>query len=179
MSVIVKCVVCEQEFEAQKRTAKYCSDECRNKMRREKWANREKVPKDNSYKGEEKTCPICEKKFFPRSAAANQRICCYDCMPDGTQLTRGVFLNKIKMVRGGKCARCGYDTCIKALEFHHLDPTQKEFTISNGNFRLKEAIEESKKCILICSNCHRELHDNMWTTEELILEKEEVKYGSD
>ena len=47
-------------------------------------------------------------------------MCCYTCMPDGVQLTRGAFLAKIKEQRGGKCQRCGYNTCLKALEFHHL-----------------------------------------------------------
>ena len=91
-------------------------------------------------------------------------------MPDGIQLTRGMFLAKIKEIRGGKCIRCGYNICSKALEFHHLDPNEKDFTISNGNFKLIEALEESKKCILICSNCHRELHDNLWNVSDILKE---------
>lgn len=83
-----------------------------------------------------------------------------------------MFLAKIKEKRGGKCIRCGYDKCIKALEFHHLDPSKKDFTISNDHFKLLDAVNESKKCILICSNCHKELHDNLWSVEE--LRKEEV-----
>ena len=70
-------------------------------------------------------------------------------------------------VLGSCCCLCGYDKCIKALEFHHLDPSKKDFTISNDHFRLKDAVEESKKCILLCANCHRELHDNLWNIEEL------------
>ena len=78
--------------------------------------------------------------------------------------------------KGGKCSICGYNKYYGALEFHHLDPSQKDFTISNDHFKLQEAVEESKKCILLCSNCHKELHDNMWTIDELNLkEKEEVK----
>lgn len=97
-------------------------------------------------------------------------------MPDGVQLTRGMFLAKIKEARGGKCIRCGYDKCIKALEFHHIDPSKKDFTISNDHFKLLDAIAESKKCILICSNCHKELHDGLWTIDELNLkEMEEVE----
>ena len=110
---------------------------------------------------------ICEKIFKPKTPSANQRSCCYECMPEGTQLKRGDFLAKIKFFRGGCCERCGYNKCIKALEFHHLDPSKKDFTISNDHFRLKEAIEESKKCILLCANCHRELHDNIWKLEDL------------
>ena len=33
-----------------------------------------------------------------------------------------------------------------------------------------------KKCILICSNCHKKLHDGLWTIDELNLkEMEEVE----
>ena len=92
-----------------------------------------------------------------------------------------MFLAKLKESRGGKCVRCGYNKCLKALEFHHLDSSQKDFTISNDHFKLSEAVEESKKCILLCSNCHKELHDNLWSVQELKLEeKEEVEpYGVD
>ena len=166
--MVVNCVVCGKEFEAQKSTKKYCSNECLNASRRKKYAE-----KGRNRGISEKVCPICGKVFTPKSAAASQRTCCYDCMPDGIQLTRGMFLAKIKEQRGGKCIRCGYDKCIKALEFHHIDPSQKDFTISNDHFKLLEAIEESKKCILICSNCHKELHDNLWDIKDLKLEEQE------
>lgn len=91
-----------------------------------------------------------------------------------------MFLAKIKETRGGKCIRCGYNKCLKALEFHHVDPSKKDFTISNDHFKLLEAVKETKKCILICSNCHKEFHDNLWSLDELNLkEKEEVKYDLD
>ena len=175
--MIVKCIVCGKEFEALRSTKKYCSDDCINAMRRMKWANREKIQKEKGVS--EKQCPICGQIFKPKSAAANQRTCCYECMPDGVQLTRGAFLGLLKKQKGGKCSRCGYDKCLKALEFYHIDPSKKDFTISNDHFRLKDAIEESKKCILLCSNCHKEFHDNMWTLDELNIEEmEEVEpYG--
>jgi hypothetical protein len=173
--MLVKCVVCGKEFEAIRSTKKYCSQECINASRREKWANREKIKKQSKLMPE-KECPICGQKFRPKTPAANQRMCCYDCMPDGIQLTRGAFLAKIKEKRGGKCLKCGYNRCMKALEFHHLDPTKKDFTISNDNFKLKDAVEESKKCILLCSNCHKELHDDLWRIED--LGKEEINLGS-
>lgn len=174
--MINKCVICGNEFEAARSTKKYCSIECQNASRREKYANKEKNQKDTSYKGKPKICPICGKEFYPLTSTAHQRTCCYNCMPNGVQLTRGMFLAKIKESRGGKCIRCGYDRCIKALEFHHIDPSKKDFTISNDHFHLLEAVEESKKCILICSNCHKELHDNLWNIEDLnIEEREEVE----
>lgn len=175
--MINKCVVCGKEFEAIKSTKKYCSNDCMNTLRRQKYAEREKATKDNPFKGNEKVCPICGSHFIPKTAAANQRTCCYNCMPDGVQLTRGMFLAKIKETHGGKCVRCGYNKCLKALEFHHIDPSKKDFTISNDHFKLQEAVEEIKKCILICSNCHKELHDDMWNIED--LREEEVNLDSD
>lgn len=173
--VNVICVVCGKEFQAQKTTKKYCSKNCENAMRRMKWASRSKEEKEQKLMPEKK-CPICNNLFHPKTAAANQRIVCYNCMPEGTQLTRGGFLAKLKEAKGGKCIRCGYNKCLKALEFHHLDPSQKDFTISNDHFKLIEAVEESKKCILICSNCHKELHDNIWNIEELkLIRREEVE----
>ena len=171
----VKCVICGKEFTSIKSTKKYCSHECVKQMRRQQWANRERIPKNNDYKGKEKTCLLCGNAFRPKTSSANLRSCCYDCMPDGKQLTRGEFLAKLKLLHGGKCKRCGYDACLKALEFHHIDPSKKDFTISNDSLKLADAIKESKKCILICSNCHKEFHDGMWDIVELNLNaKEEV-----
>lgn len=170
----VNCIVCGKEFEAQKSTKKYCSKECNNAMRRQRWAERDKTLKKETVMSE-KICPICNQKFRPKTSAANQRSCCYNCMPDGVQLTRGAFLAKIKEERGGRCERCGYNICLKALEFHHLDPNKKDFTISNDHFKLIDAVAESKKCILLCSNCHKEYHAGMWNINDLIEnEKEEV-----
>lgn len=172
----VICKICGIEFEALKSTAKYCSNNCRNKMRRDKYADR-KEQGLNPYKSIPlmKKCLLCGKEFTPKTGAANQRTCCYDCMPEGTQLLRSEFLNILRQQRGGKCERCGYDKYLGALEFHHLDPSKKEFTIGNRDFKLQDCIEESKKCILICSNCHKELHANLWN----IIEREEVNLDTD
>lgn len=64
---------------------------------------------------------------------------------------------------GGKCTNCGYSKCADALEFHHLDTTQKDFGISyKGITRAWEKIQnELDKCILVCSNCHKEIHADL------------------
>ena len=172
-NLIIKCQVCGKEVEAQKSTKKYCSRSCENKAR---WLrNKAKVEaKKIGIDLEFKKCLICGASFKPREMSANQRTCCYDCMPEGTQLQRSGFLDLLRKQRGGKCERCGYDTYLGALDFHHIDPTEKDFTIGNRDFRLKDCVEESKKCILICANCHREIHADLWNLSELI-EKEEVK----
>ena len=62
-------------------------------------------------------------------------------------------------VLGCKCALCGYDKCVGALEFHHIEPENKSYQLSTGNCHsLKEDLEEAKKCLLVCANCHREIH---------------------
>lgn len=63
--------------------------------------------------------------------------------------------------KGGKCFRCGYNKCERALAFHHLDPSKKDFGLSkNGLTRSWEKTkEELDKCVLVCHNCHAEIHD--------------------
>lgn len=71
---------------------------------------------------------------------------------------------KIRTVEymGGCCSICGYDKCIRALEFHHLDPDKKSKDY-NKNFKLwsfERQKKELEHCILVCSNCHREIHNS-------------------
>lgn len=65
--------------------------------------------------------------------------------------------------RGGKCEICGYNKSQRALSFHHIDQKQKKFGLSaRGLTRSWEKIkEEIDKCILICANCHMEVHDGI------------------
>ena len=60
-----------------------------------------------------------------------------------------------------KCQKCGYDKCAEALDFHHINPEEKEDRIArmiSNNYSLDKIKEEMKKCIVLCSNCHREFH---------------------
>lgn len=81
---------------------------------------------------------------------------------------------KAKLVRiaGGSCRLCGYDKCVSALEFHHVDPSEKEFAITaNTNTRsFATMINEVRKCILVCANCHREIHSGL-VDSELVEER--------
>jgi transposase-like protein len=60
---------------------------------------------------------------------------------------------------GGRCAICGYDRYLGALEFHHLDPASKEFQLSVRGLTLgiEKLRVEARKCVLLCSNCHAEV----------------------
>lgn len=58
------------------------------------------------------------------------------------------------------CSICGYNRNIAALEFHHVNPDEKEFQIkSRCAKQVSKAIkQELDKCIVVCSNCHAEIH---------------------
>lgn len=58
---------------------------------------------------------------------------------------------------GGKCTLCPYDRCLSALEFHHRDPREKDFVISS-KMSWEALVRELEKTVLVCSNCHREIH---------------------
>jgi 5-methylcytosine-specific restriction endonuclease McrA len=62
--------------------------------------------------------------------------------------------------KGGECQQCGYDRCIEALEFHHTDPSRKDFNLSSKGYTRswKRVQLELDKCVMLCANCHRELH---------------------
>lgn len=61
---------------------------------------------------------------------------------------------------GGKCSQCGYSHSLRALDFHHVNPSEKRRTVShllaiNTEESFILAIEEAQRCVLLCSNCHR------------------------
>jgi len=71
---------------------------------------------------------------------------------------------KYKQLLGGKCNLCGYSKSLNALHFHHINPENKRFNITDaiwgaGKFNQNDIELEIKKCILVCANCHAELHE--------------------
>lgn len=88
---------------------------------------------------------------------------------------------KIALVEafGHKCACCGLVDNPIIYDFHHLDPKTKEFGIANATTtRSKQAyFKEAKKCIMLCSNCHRKIENNLITLENLqIIAPNEEQY---
>jgi len=72
---------------------------------------------------------------------------------------RQEYINNRKI---GGCEMCGYNKCLAALVFHHRDPKTKIDTIANMACRcaaIQEIKEEIDKCVLLCQNCHHELHE--------------------
>jgi len=82
---------------------------------------------------------------------------CRACRVDAVQRRRTKVKQKAVNLLGGKCERCGYDKYIGALEFHHKDPSQKDFQITQS-LSWDRVKAEVMKCELLCANCHREEH---------------------
>lgn len=80
---------------------------------------------------------------------------------------------KERLVReaGGRCRLCGYDRCLGALHFHHLDPKTKSFGLAmRGHTKSYEKLrEEARKCLLVCANCHAEVERGVSTVREALM----------
>jgi 5-methylcytosine-specific restriction endonuclease McrA len=61
---------------------------------------------------------------------------------------------------GGKCTKCGFTGNPAALQFHHVNPQDKKYTLYSKNLLRKDRVEEAKKCIILCANCHIDQHTN-------------------
>lgn len=111
-------------------------------------------------------CKICQQSFENK----DQRILCcsLECRDqykrkrnvEAVSKRRKVIKARAVAFKGGKCQICDYATCIDALDFHHVEPEHKDFSISDyGHSRSWERVQnELLKCILVCANCHREIH---------------------
>jgi len=73
---------------------------------------------------------------------------------------------KIELVayKGSKCESCGYNKSYSVLQFHHKDPKEKDFTIGGSSYSFERLKKEADKCMLLCSNCHIELHELLRNT---------------
>lgn len=121
--------------------------------------------KENIKYDRTRFCPKCEKdvlteNFYQRRGKKNSSVYCKICT--GLQTLERQRKLKFLMVeyKGGSCVRCGYKKYHGALEFHHLDPNEKDFNPSHlKKYTFDDRVKnELDKCILVCANCHREIH---------------------
>ena len=118
-----------------------------------------------------KTCEICGQNFEIMDNGWTRKYC-YECSPhedenmshaQAVTIKRRAIKKMLIEYKGGKCQRCGYDKCMRALEFHHLNPEEKDFHLSkNLSKSIASLKSEADKCILLCSNCHAEEHQRLY-----------------
>jgi len=130
--------------------------------------NKNKSKKD----GLQRICRVCsreeEKKSYKKTYSEQPEV-----WLERNKVTRSRKLEWINNHKKPGCERCGDDR-IHVIDFHHRDPTQKKFDIGANQTSYKLLEEEISKCVLLCSNCHRdfhhlERHENM--TIEIYLTK--------
>jgi hypothetical protein len=102
---------------------------------------------------------ICKKHGLTEYAIRKDgRARCKKCNVEAVQKRRDDLKIMAVTYKGKKCQICGYNKYVGALEFHHIKPEDKNFTISRkGYTRSWENVKrELDKCVLLCSICHKE-----------------------
>lgn len=107
-----------------------------------------------------KICKLHGETEFRNESKRQTKYRCCKCLSEAVQRRRVKLKQLAVEYMGGACFSCGYAKCIEALEFHHKDPTQKDFGISaSGHTRGFDKLKvELDKCVMYCANCHREEH---------------------
>ena len=105
----------------------------------------------------EGVCGVHGKASFGRRSDGYYR--CLKCRGAAVVKRRRAVKRILVEEAGGACQICGYDRFPAALQFHHLDPSQKSFSLSHRGvtIALDAARAEAGKCVLLCSNCHMEV----------------------
>lgn len=105
-------------------------------------------------------CKIHGKTPFGKRSDRTERWRCKRCEYEALKRRRKKLKEMLVQEFGGKCIRCGYSKCLRALGFHHRNPEEKKF-----GFQMKHStkwntlLEEAQKCDLLCANCHMEVED--------------------
>jgi transposase len=104
--------------------------------------------------GTTRVCPKHGKTMFVSRPDGGFR--CGKCRMDAVSKWRRRVKRRLVGMAGGCCILCGYREHVAALQFHHLDPSTKAFSISReGTTRsFTEVRAEAEKCVLLCANCH-------------------------
>ena len=102
-------------------------------------------------------CPRHGESVFVRRRDGSFR--CRRCASESVSRRRRRIKEVLVAEAGGRCVCCGYDTYVGALQFHHLDPGQKQFRLSEQGITrsIERARAEAAKCELVCANCHAEI----------------------
>ena len=115
---------------------------------------------------EVKTCVVCKEELLVSSFYSNgyqptggkkYKSTCKKCST--AKIKNRLEELILKVFSKYECSICKYSKCKQALEFHHINPSEKEFRVSEmGTITEDKVIKELEKCMLVCANCHREIH---------------------
>jgi hypothetical protein len=127
--------------------------------------NTANLTKRAARRSSRRTCVDCSKSldissFYNRSGRDDEHyMTCKACWNYKRHLRQKANKQKAVDHLGGSCVICGYDSHLGSLHFHHVDPSEKEYDFSSGRSLSFEKVKaELEKCILVCGNCHSEIH---------------------
>jgi hypothetical protein len=100
-------------------------------------------------------CQYCNKNFNKKKNQGSKT--CLSC-----QTTKRRWKSRIKLLEmlGNKCVKCGFSGSPASLQFHHVNPGNKKYTLFSKNLLRKDRYEEARKCVILCANCHLDEHTN-------------------
>jgi transposase len=109
------------------------------------------------------TCPRHGLTSFGRAARGQYR--CLKCRSEAVAARRRRIKEHLIEAAGGCCVLCGYERSPVALQFHHVDPADKAFSIAQRGVTrsLGAALAEARKCVLLCATCHAEVEAGVAT----------------
>jgi transposase len=115
------------------------------------------MPRSSDSRTMERKCPIHGTTTFGRRRDGYFR--CLDCRAEAVVKRRRAVKRILIEEAGGACRLCGYDRVPAALQFHHVDRSEKSFELSHrgATLSLDAARAEVAKCVLLCANCHAEV----------------------
>ena len=101
---------------------------------------------------------------------------CSKCQSEAVQKRRDHTKLLALAYKGNKCQCCGYNKYAGALEFHPINPNEKDFGISTKGYTRswERNKQELDKCVLVCSNCHREIHGGIIPCPTEIIKDDEA-----
>lgn len=108
-------------------------------------------------------CAQCNKKYYYTLIKLEENHICNDCKTDNK---RRAMKRRALAYMGGACWFCGYSKAVRSLHFHHINENDKEFVIARGKMDWKIVKTELDKCVLVCANCHGELHEGIIKFED-------------
>lgn len=116
-------------------------------------------------------CRVCDKEYV--GGHQKHRDICDSCrMTEIRREKKQILVDYL----GGKCIVCEYNKCNQALQFHHINPEKKLFGLSNsGTKRIEVLISEADKCLLVCGNCHMEIHSGLVDVNNFIQKQLDIK----
>lgn len=101
---------------------------------------------------------LCNEEVVP--TRKNKVFCCKLCaIKDFIARRRKDRKARCVALLGAKCSRCGYDRCLDALQFHHTGSKDDDVAaLIRDNRPWTVIVAEVMKCVLVCANCHAEIH---------------------